>query len=151
MLFHDRQAKIIGAAHAGWRGAFDGVLESTVDAMQSLGAKTTRIVAVLGPSISQDNYEVGPEFVDRFLQQDAANETYFVDSAKPGHALFDLKQFTVDRLRKAGLKAEMLSDCTYADEDAWYSYRRSTHRNEPDYGRQISAIAIKEDAHGSTF
>lgn len=151
VLFADPEAGVIGAAHAGWRGAFDGVLESTVVAMQSLGADAARIVAVLGPSISQDNYEVGPEFVDRFLQHDPVNETYFKISSKPGHAQFDLKQFTVDRLRAAGLRAEMLSDCTYEDEEAWYSYRRSTHRNEPDYGRQISAITIKEDAHGSAF
>lgn len=145
VLFADPEAGIVGAAHAGWRGAFDGVLESTVAAMQGLGARTERIVAVLGPSISQDNYEVGPEFVDRFLLGDPASEIHFVASAKPGHALFDLRRFTLDRLRAAGVKAEMLSDCTYADETAWYSYRRATHRNEPDYGRQISAIAIKED------
>lgn len=151
VLFADPEAGVIGAAHAGWRGAFDGVLESTLLAMQGLGAEAERTVAVLGPSISQSNYEVGPEFVDRFVQADPANETYFKASGKPGHALFDLRQYTVDRLRKAGVKADMQSDCTYADEDAWYSYRRSTHRNEPDYGRQISAIAIKEDAHGSAF
>jgi len=151
VLFADPEAGVIGAAHAGWRGAFDGVLESTVAAMQGLGADTGRIVAVLGPSISQDNYEVGPEFIDRFLQSDLANEIYFLASTKPGHALFDLKQFTLDKLRKAGLRADMLSDCTYSDEEAWYSYRRSTHRNEPDYGRQISAITIKEDAHGPAF
>jgi YfiH family protein len=151
VLFADPDAGVIGAAHAGWRGAFDGVLESTISAMQGLGARTSSIVAVLGPSISQRNYEVGPEFVDRFLQADPANGTYFAASGKPGHALFDLKQFTVDRLRKTGVRAEMQSECTYADEEAWYSYRRSTHRNEPDYGRQISAIAIKEDAHGPAF
>jgi len=151
VLFADPEAGVIGAAHAGWRGAFDGVLESTIEAMQSLGAEPARIIAVLGPSISQPNYEVGPEFVDRFIERDPASDIYFQASAKPGHALFDLRQLTVDRLQKAGLTAEMLSDCTYADEDAWYSYRRATHRNEPDYGRQISAIAIKEDAHGPAF
>ena len=151
VLFADPEAGAIGAAHAGWRGAFDGVLESTVAAMQSLGAQPDRMRAVLGPSISQANYEVGPEFVDRFMKSDPARERYFVGSARPGHALFDLRRFTLDRLRAAGLKAEMLSDCTYADEGSWYSYRRATHRNEPDYGRQISAIAIKEDAHGPAF
>jgi len=151
VLFADPDAGVIGAAHAGWRGAFEGVLESTIATMQSLGAKPERIIAVLGPSISQSNYEVGPEFVDRFVQQAPSNETYFAASTKPGHSLFDLKQFTIDRLRKAGLSTEMLSECTYADEGDWYSYRRSTHRNEPDYGRQISAIAIKEDAHGPAF
>ncbi|MGJ8571311.1 MAG: peptidoglycan editing factor PgeF [Hoeflea sp.] len=151
VLFADPEAGVIGAAHAGWRGAFDGVLESTIAAMQGLGAQPARTVAVLGPSISQSNYEVGPEFVDRFVKADPANEIYFVASGKPGHALFDLRQFTIDRLRRAGVKADMRSDCTYEDEEAWYSYRRSTHRNEPDYGRQISAIAIKEDAHGPAF
>lgn len=151
VLFADPEAGVIGAAHAGWRGAFDGVLESTITAMQGLGASPDRIVAALGPSISQVNYEVGPEFVDRFIEADPANDVYFRASGKPGHALFDLRQFTLDRLHRAGLRAEILSDCTYADEDAWYSYRRTTHRNEPDYGRQISAIAIKEDAHGSAF
>lgn len=151
VLFADPDAGVIGAAHAGWRGAFDGVLESTVAAMEGFGALPGRIVAVLGPSISQPNYEVGPEFVDRFLDQNPAFDIYFRASDKPGHALFDLRQFTLDRLLAAGLKAGMLADCTYADEEAWYSYRRATHRNEPDYGRQISAITIKEDAHGPAF
>lgn len=151
VLFADPEAGVIGAAHAGWRGAFDGVLESTVAAMQGLGARPDRIAAVLGPSISQANYEVGPEFVDRFIRNDPAHASYFLASPKPGHAMFDLRQFTLDRLRAAGLKADMLADCTYADEEAWFSYRRSTHRNEPDYGRQISAIAIKEDSHGPAF
>lgn len=151
VLFADPEAGVVGAAHAGWRGAFEGVLESTIAAMETLGAARSRTVAVLGPSISQNNYEVGPEFVDRFTGQDPAHETYFTASGRPGHALFDLKRFTLDRLTAAGLKADMLADCTYADETAWYSYRRATHRNEPDYGRQISAIAIKEDAHGPAF
>ncbi|KGF67351.1 polyphenol oxidase [Hoeflea sp. BAL378] len=145
ILFADPEARIIGAAHAGWRGALDGVLESTVAAMQQLGARPERIVAALGPSISQTNYEVGPEFRERFVRDDPAHEAYFVASPTPGHAMFDLRQFTLDRLQAAGLNAEMLADCTYADENAWFSYRRATHRNEPDYGRQISAIAIKED------
>lgn len=151
VLFADAEAGIIGAAHAGWRGAFDGVLENTVAAMERLGAVRGRISAVLGPSISQDNYEVGPEFVGRFVTRDPAHAAYFAESDKPGHALFDLRRFTLDRLAAAGLKADMTPHCTYADEQAWYSYRRATHRNEPDYGRQISAIAIKEDAHGPAF
>ncbi|MBC7281364.1 peptidoglycan editing factor PgeF [Hoeflea sp.] len=151
VLFCDPEARVIGAAHAGWRGAFDGVLESTVAAMQGLGARPDRISAVLGPSISQTSYEVGPEFVDRFVTADPAHEAYFLASPKPGHAMFDLRRFTLDRLRSAGLKADMLADCTYADEEAWFSYRRATHRNEPDYGRQISAIAIKEEPHGPAF
>lgn len=151
VLLADAQAGVIGAAHAGWRGAFDGVLENTVSAMETLGADRRRIVAALGPSISQPNYEVGPEFINRFLERDTSHGDYFKQSSKPAHALFDLRQMTLDRLRRAGLTADMLPDCTYADEQAWYSYRRATHRNEPDYGRQISAIAIKENAYGSAF
>lgn len=151
VLFCDPEAQVIGAAHAGWRGAFDGVLESTIAAMERLGARSGRIVAVLGPSISQANYEVGPEFVDRFLARNADDAGYFTASAKPGHAMFDLRRLTFDRLSAAGLNADMMPECTYADEDAWYSYRRATHLNQPDYGRQISAIAIKEDAHGPAF
>lgn len=151
VLFADPQSGVVGAAHAGWRGAFDGVLENTVKAMERLGASRTRITAVLGPSISQANYEVGPEFVERFIQRETAHKAYFKPSDKPGHSMFDLRQLTLDRLRACGVQAEMVSDCTYADEDAWFSYRRSTHRNEPDYGRQISAITIKEDPHGPAF
>jgi YfiH family protein len=151
VLFADPQAGVVGAAHAGWRGAFDGVLENTVTAMEKLGASRTRITAVLGPSISQANYEVGPEFVDRFIARDATHKTYFKPSDKLGHSKFDLRQLTLDRLRASGLEAGMVSDCTYADEDAWFSYRRSTHRKEPDYGRQISAITIREDPHGPAF
>ena len=101
--------------------------------------------ASLGPSISQDNYEVGPEYVARFTDIDPAYANYFAEADKQGHALFDLKQFTIDRLTKAGVKAENLGLCTYPDEERFYSYRRTTHRAEPDYGRQISAIAILED------
>lgn len=151
VLFSDAQAGVIAAAHAGWRGAFDGVLENTVTAMEQLGAARARITAVLGPSISQANYEVGPEFVDRFLERDAGHATYFLPSEKPRHSMFDLRRFTLDRLHAIGLQAEMVNDCTYADEDAWFSYRRATHRNEPDYGRQISAITIKEETHGPAF
>lgn len=143
VLFADRQARVIGAAHAGWKGALTGVLENTVAAMESMGASRHRIVAVLGPSISQKNYEVGPEFVARFLETDAGNHVYFAPSGTAGHALFDLNRYTVDRLRKAGVQAEALGRCTYAEEELFYSYRRTTHRNETDYGRQISAIVLE--------
>lgn len=151
VLFSDPGAGVIGAAHAGWRGAIDGVLEATIAAMETMGAARGSITAVLGPSISQDNYEVGPEFVERLVARNAGNQTYFAPSEKPGHAMFDLRRFTLDRLGQSGVRAGMVEDCTYADEEAWFSYRRATHRNEPDYGRQISAIAIKEDAHGPAF
>jgi len=144
VLFADAKARVIGAAHAGWKGAFTGVLESTIAAMERLGAQREAIVAVLGPSISAANYEVGPEFVDRFVAADPANAVYFVPSGKPGHSLFDLCRYTTDRLAAAGVQADSLDRCTYAEEDLFYSYRRATHRGEADYGRHISAIVLEE-------
>lgn len=145
VLFADAEAGVIGAAHAGWKGALGGVLENTILAMQSLGARREAITACLGPSISGANYEVGPGFVDRFLAQNADFAVFFRPSSKPGHAMFDLQGLTVKRLTDAGIRAESLNICTYADPDSFYSYRRTTHAGEPDYGRQISAIAIRED------
>ena len=145
ILFADPHNRVIGAAHAGWKGALGGVLENTIDAMVALGADRNRIHATLGPSISQANYEVGPEFVDRFLAADNRYEAFFTPSAKPGHAMFDLPGLTVMRLAEAGVKADSIGLCTYAAPEAFFSYRRTTHAGEPDYGRQISAIAIKED------
>lgn len=144
VLYADVEAGVIGAAHAGWKGALTGVLEATIDAMEGLGARRERIVAVLGPSIGAGNYEVGPEFVVRFIAADSANDAYFTPSATAGHAMFDLNRYTVDRLRRAGVGAEMIGRCTYADEQHFYSYRRATHRKEPDYGRQISAIVLED-------
>jgi YfiH family protein len=144
VLFADPQARVVGVAHAGWRGALTGVLENTIAAMEGLGARRANIVAVLGPSIGPKNYEVGPEFVDRFIEADAANAVYFAPSGNAGHALFDLPRYTVDRLSRAGITAEALGRCTYAEEDLFYSYRRGTHRGEQDYGRQISAIALED-------
>lgn len=144
VLFADAEAGVIGAAHAGWKGAFTGVLENTVAAMERLGARRERIAAVLGPSIAAGNYEVGPEFVERFSAADAGNDAYFTPSPQPGHAFFDLNRYTTDRLRLAGVKAEALGRCTYAEEGLFYSYRRATHRGEPAYGCQVSAILIEE-------
>lgn len=144
VLFADAEAGVVGAAHAGWKGAMTGILEATIAAMEGLGARRARIVAVLGPSISQASYEVGPEFVDRFVAADAANAAWFVASDKPGHARFDLPGYTLARLVAAGVEAHALARCTYLEDDAFYSYRRSTHRREPDYGRQISAIALEQ-------
>ncbi|WP_309083225.1 peptidoglycan editing factor PgeF [Chelativorans sp.] len=144
VLFADPEARVIGAAHAGWKGALTGVVENTISAMEGLGARRGRIVAALGPSISQENYEVGPEFVERFCAAEAANSSYFSPSERSGHALFDLNRYTVDRLIRAGVTAEGLCRCTYAEEDSFFSYRRTTHRGEPDYGRQISAICLEE-------
>ncbi|PAP95592.1 peptidoglycan editing factor PgeF [Mesorhizobium wenxiniae] len=145
VLFADAEARIVGAAHAGWKGALSGVLENTIAAMEGLGARRERIVAVLGPSIGPKNYEVGPEFVARLVEADANNISYFAPSAKSGHAMFDLNLYTVHRLTRAGVIADGLGRCTYAEEDLFYSYRRSTHRKEPDYGRQISAIVLETE------
>ena len=144
VLFADPQARVIGAAHAGWKGAFTGILEATVAAMERLGAARSRITAVLGPSISQTAYEVGPEFVARFVAADHDNERWFAPSPRAGHAMFDLNGYTVERLAAASVDASQLGLCTYAEEDRFFSYRRTTHRNEPDYGRQISAIVLQE-------
>ena len=143
ILFCDPEARVIGAAHAGWKGALHGVLENTIAAMEKLGAQRKNILASLGPSIGRENYEVGPEFVERFLAVDAAYARYFTPSVKPGHALFDLPGLTTQRLADAGVTAENLDICTYPDEDRFFSYRRTTHRQEPDYGRQISAIMLR--------
>ena len=144
VLLADAQARVIGAAHAGWRGAFTGVLEATIDEMEKLGAKRERIAAAAGPMISQRNYEVGQDLIDRFLQADKHNARYFVQASRPGHAMFDLPGYVVDRLKAAGItRVEDLGCCTYADPAQFYSYRRSTHRQEPDYGRHINAIALQ--------
>ena len=144
ILFADAQQGVIGAAHAGWKGAVTGVLENTIEAMIALGARRERIVASLGPSISQENYEVGPERVDSLKEMNPDYAAYFSPSPKDGHAFFNLKKLTVDRLANAGVQVEDLGLCTYPDEDRFFSFRRTTHRSEPDYGRQISAIAILE-------
>ncbi|HZD24767.1 MAG TPA: peptidoglycan editing factor PgeF [Alphaproteobacteria bacterium] len=143
VLFADAEAGVIGAAHAGWRGALGGVLEATVEAMETLGARRERIAAALGPCIAQASYEVGPEFRDGFLARAAGNARYFVPSGREGHHRFDLPGYVLDRLVELGLgAAERLHNDTYAEADGFFSFRRATHRGEPDYGRQISAIAL---------
>ena len=144
VLFADVEERVIGAAHAGWKGALTGVLENTIAAMERLGASRERILAVLGPSISGKHYEVGPEFIDRFVSQDTNNARYFTPSVKGDHAMFDLPAYTMDRLARLGIRGEAVGNCTYADDKNFYSYRRATHRGEPDYGRQISAISLEE-------
>jgi YfiH family protein len=143
VLFADGEAGVIGAAHAGWRGAFTGVIEATIAAMERLGADRGRIAVALGPTIRQPNYEVGPEFVARFLAADPANAQFFSATDERGHALFDLTGYIGGRIQRAGIvNFEDLGLCTYADPDRFYSFRRATHRNEPDYGRHINAIAL---------
>jgi polyphenol oxidase len=143
VLFADPHAGVVGAAHAGWKGALTGVLESTLDAMERLGARRAKTVAVLGPMISQDAYEVGPDFMARFVEADPANERFFRPSERADHRMFDLPSYIGARLEAAGIgEFASLGLCTYADEARFYSYRRTTHRGEPDYGRLISAITL---------
>ena len=142
VLFADPVAKVIGAAHAGWRGARDGVLEATLDAMESLGANRSNITAVIGPCISQSAYEVGPEFFESFTDDDPESRRFFANGAGD-RMLFDLPGFGLCRLRAAGVAhAEWTRHCTFADAERFYSYRRTTHAHEADYGRLISAITL---------
>jgi hypothetical protein len=142
ILFADAEASVVGAAHAGWRGALAGVGEATVAAMEQLGAKRDRIVAVLGPTISQKNYEVGPELWEAFVSHDAGATRFFVPSANAGKFMFDLPAAIVARLTDAGVAARAMPLCTYADPERFFSFRRATHRGEADYGRQLSAIVL---------
>jgi YfiH family protein len=142
VLFADTGAGVIGAAHAGWKGALSGVLESTVDAMEALGADRSNIHAVIGPCISQIAYEVGPEFFEDFLAEDPDFARFFAQG-KDGKYQFDLPALGLHRLRQAGVgHAEWTRHCTYADPDRFYSYRRTTHNKEADYGRLIAAITL---------
>ena len=144
ILLVDPSARVIGAAHAGWKGALTGVLESTVDAMEKLGADRSGIVAAIGPMIRQNSYEVGSEFVERFLEADAEHAMFFLPAERDRHAMFDLAGFIRMRLENAGVL--MIDDTgvdTYTDE-RFYSYRRSVHRKEADYGRHVHAIALEK-------
>lgn len=144
ILFADETGGVVAAAHAGWKGAFSGVIENTVAAMIAAGARRGAIRAVLGPSIGPENYEVGPEFEARFATADPGNRRFFAPSEREGHFMFDLPAYIVERLQRAGIDAAHTGQCTYADEDLFFSYRRTTHRSEPDYGRQISAIVLRD-------
>jgi purine-nucleoside/S-methyl-5'-thioadenosine phosphorylase / adenosine deaminase len=142
VLFADTNAGVIGAAHAGWRGALDGVLQATVDAMVALGATAEGITAVIGPSISQRAYEVGPEFFENFITEDQDFARYFTQG-DGDRMLFDLPGFGLNRLRAAGVgHAEWTRHCTYSDPARFYSYRRATHDKHADYGRLISCIVL---------
>jgi YfiH family protein len=142
VLFADHSAGVIGAAHAGWRGALDGVLEATLEAMEALGAQRADTVAVIGPTISHRAYEVGPEFLDAFMAEDIDNQRFFANGQNDRY-LFDLPAFGLHRLRRMGVgHAEWTRHCTYSDPERFYSYRRTTHSGEADYGRLISVIRL---------
>ena len=142
VLFADPVAQVIGAAHAGWRGAQGGVLEATVDAMVALGAKRANIAATIGPTISQKAYEVGPEFFESFTDDDPATQRFFAQG-QGDRMLFDLPAYGLHRLRAAGVgEAQWTRHCTYSDPERFFSYRRTTHAGEADYGRLISVIRL---------
>lgn len=143
VLFADAEAGVVGACHAGWKGALTGVTEATLVAMEKLGAVRARTSAVLGPTIGGEAYEVGPDFPKPFLEQDKEHARYFRPSLKDGHHMFDLPRYLVDRLKREGVgTVSSLGLDTYSDEARFYSYRRATHRGEQDYGRLISVIAV---------
>jgi YfiH family protein len=143
ILLVDPSARVIGAAHAGWKGALTGILESTIEAMEKLGAERSGMVAAIGPMIRQHSYEVGSEFVERFIDAEADNAVFFMPSTRERHSMFDLAGFIRMRLENAGvLMIDDIGADTYSDE-RFYSYRRSVHRKEPDYGRHVHAIALE--------
>lgn len=142
VLFADLDSKVIGAAHSGWQGALNGVVENTIERMTELGAKRSGIVAAIGPCIGAKSYEVGPEFVDRFVNADLENVTYFTPSDRASHSHFDIGAYAEARVLAAGVHSvERLESDTCAQEDLFFSYRRSCHKGETDYGRQLSGIA----------
>jgi YfiH family protein len=145
VLFADAQARVIGAAHTGWRGALGGVTDQTIAAMEKLGASRERIVAALGPMIRQQNYETGADLRDRFVADHADSARFFRPGTRDGHFMFDLAGYVVARLAAARVRTiEDVGACTYADENKFFSYRRMTHRGEADYGRHVNAIVLEE-------
>lgn len=143
VLFADPEAQVIGAAHAGWRGAIGGVTDQILREMEALGARRERIAVAVGPTISGANYEVGPEFHEQFIAEDPSNTRFFRPSDRDGHFMFDLPAYLKHRLSRAGVgSVEHTGQCTYAEPERFYSYRRATHRGEKTYGGQISAITL---------
>ncbi len=142
VLLADREAGVVGAAHAGWKGAIGGITDSTIAAMETLGARRERIAAAVGPCIARASYEVDDSFFRRFAEADPANERFFADG-RAGHHQFDLEAYVAHRLAAAGVRTvEALGEDTYSQPDRFFSFRRTTHRGEPDYGRQIAIIGI---------
>lgn len=142
ILLADAQAGVVAAAHAGWKGALAGVTDAVVARMEALGADRTNIRATLGPTIGPASYEVDDAFRDRFVADDVQNAAFFRAAERPGHAMFDLPAYILRRLARAGVDARWTGDDTYADEGRFFSYRRATHRGEPDYGRMLAAVAL---------
>ncbi|OPB29941.1 peptidoglycan editing factor PgeF [Bartonella sp. WD12.1] len=145
VLFADPHAGVIGAAHAGWRGSLNGILEKTILAMEEQGAKRQSITAVLGPCIGPTHYEVTNEFYNQFMNRNNQFQKYFLKTDKTNRFRFNLWAFIINQLEQAGLNASCLKLCTYQDEQRFFSYRRATHRNESDYGRQISALMLENE------
>jgi polyphenol oxidase len=143
LLFADAKAGVVGATHAGWQGAVGGVIENTIDAMEKLGAKRANITALLGPTISQKNYEVGSDFEAKLLARDSEGKVFFGAARAEDKRQFDLPGFIMMRLKRAGVAGFDTGFCTYADETRFFSYRRTTHKKETDYGRQMSAIFLE--------
>lgn len=142
VLFSDRSANVVATAHAGWKGALSGVLEATLDAMEALGARRENITAIIGPCISQRAYEVGPEFFEAFTAENPEHARFFANGTDD-RLMFDLPSFGLSRLRQAGVgQARWTGHCTFSDPERFFSYRRTTHRKEADYGRLISTISI---------
>lgn len=142
ILLADGKNGVVGAAHSGWRGAFDGIAAGVIDTMCAYGAQRQHIQAVIGPCISKAAYEIGPEFIARFERAYAADLDLFTPSDQDGHFMFDLPHFVKRQITRCDVAADWVGACTYADETRFFSYRRTTHRGEPDYGRQISAICL---------
>ncbi|WP_419903792.1 peptidoglycan editing factor PgeF [Kiloniella sp.] len=146
VLFADATAGVIGAAHAGWQGAFKGVTDNTIEAMESIGASRSNIHCAIGPCIAQTSYEVGAEFAHRFFEANESNMGYFIPSSREGRFLFNLRKYVGDRLKASGVKQVSISrNDTYAEEELFFSYRRSCHRKEADYGRGLSVIALEKN------
>jgi YfiH family protein len=143
VLFADREAGVVGAAHAGWKGAIAGVTDATLDAMESLGARRANIAVAIGPCIARASYEVDEAFVARFLSDDPANERFFA-AGKPGHAMFDIAAYVAARLAAAGVtRIAIGGQDTYAQAQDYFSYRRACHKGEDTYGRQLSVIGLR--------
>lgn len=145
VFFADLENGVIAAAHAGWQGALNGIIQNTINVMCEQGAEKSSIKAAIGPCIAQQNYQVGSDFLENFSKKDKNYNCYFIEDSIPGKYLFDLKRFVTDQMVNCSIDSvDRLTNDTYADADTFYSYRRTTHRNEPDYGRQISCIMLSE-------